>query len=139
MWPLQFVSGFGLNLNVSLLSLTGWVVPLLVNQYSQLLADLPLQTPYEDGIGIHVYHQYTLLSDRRDDIQAALQKADIACAVYYPVPLHQQRVFLEDCVGISLPVTEAVSSRCLSLPIFPELNEEQVGKVVSVIRSTFNA
>jgi len=109
------------------------------HQYSQLLADLPLHAPYEDGIGIHVYHQYTLLSDRRDDIQVALQKADIACAVYYPVPLHQQQVFLEDCVGISLPVTESVAARCLSLPIFPELTEEQVGKVVSVIRSTFNA
>ncbi|CAG0998670.1 partial UDP-2-acetamido-2-deoxy-ribo-hexuluronate aminotransferase, partial [Gammaproteobacteria bacterium] len=109
------------------------------HQYSELMTDLPLETPYEDGIGVHVYHQYTLLSDRRDDIQAALQKADIACAVYYPVPLHQQRVFLEDCEGVSLPVTEAVAARCLSLPIFPELTEEQVGRVVSVIRSTFSA
>ena len=109
------------------------------HQYSELMAGLPLETPYEDGIGVHVYHQYTLLSDRRDDIQAALQRADIACAVYYPVPLHKQRVFLEDCKGVSLPVTEAVASRCLSLPIFPELTEEQVGKVVEVIRSTLSA
>jgi len=104
------------------------------HQYSQLMADLPLETPYEDGIGVHVYHQYTLLSDRRDDIQAALQRADIACAVYYPVPLHQQRVFQEDCAGLSLPITEAVAARCLSLPMFPELTEGQVSRVVEVVR-----
>ncbi len=102
--------------------------------YSQLLADLPLETPYEDGIGIHVYHQYTLLSDQRDAIMAALQQAKIACAIYYPVPLHQQKVFADYCAGISLPATEAVAARCLSLPMYPELTEEQVREVVGVIR-----
>ncbi|QSA97158.1 DegT/DnrJ/EryC1/StrS aminotransferase family protein [Methylococcus sp. EFPC2] len=106
--------------------------------YSELLAGL-VETPYEDGIGVHVYHQYTLLSDRRDAIQAALQNAQIACAVYYPVPLHQQKVFAADCQGVSLPVTEAVAARCLSLPIFPELAEEQVREVVGVIRSALGA
>ena len=56
--------------------------------YSELMADLPLVTPYEDEVGEHVYHQYTLLSDRRDDILKALQDNQIGCAVYYPVPLH---------------------------------------------------
>ncbi|MFM8330534.1 MAG: DegT/DnrJ/EryC1/StrS family aminotransferase [Candidatus Methylumidiphilus sp.] len=106
--------------------------------YSALLADLPLQTPYEDGVGVHVYHQYTLLSDRRDAIQAALQQANIACAVYYPVPLHLQRVFAEDCVGTSLPVTESVAARCLSLPMFPELTEAQVREVVAVIHAALH-
>lgn len=104
------------------------------HQYSELMAGLPLETPYEDGIGLHVYHQYTLLSDRRDDIMAALQNAGIACAIYYPVPLHRQRVFAEYCAGVSLPATESVASRCLSLPMFPELTEEQVREVVAVIR-----
>jgi dTDP-4-amino-4,6-dideoxygalactose transaminase len=104
--------------------------------YSELMADLPVETPHEDGIGVHVYHQYTLLSDRRDDLMTALQAAQIACAIYYPVPLHQQKVFAEDCRSVTLPVTEAVASRCLSLPIFPELEEAQVREVVSVIRAT---
>lgn len=106
--------------------------------YSELMADLPVETPCEDGIGVHVYHQYTLLSDRRETIMAALQKAGIACAVYYPVPLHRQKVFAEDCRGVSLPVTEAVAQRCLSLPIFPELEEAQVREIVSVIRAALN-
>jgi dTDP-4-amino-4,6-dideoxygalactose transaminase len=104
--------------------------------YSKLMADLPLQTPYEDGIGIHVYHQYTLQSDKRDEIMAALQKANIACAIYYPVPLHQQKVFAEYCAGVSLPATEAVARRCLSLPMFPELTEEQVREVAGVIHGS---
>ena len=106
--------------------------------YSELLAGLPLETPYEDGVGVHVYHQYTLLSDQRDALMSALQQAQIACAIYYPVPLHQQKVFAEYCADVSLPNTEAVAARCLSLPMFPELTESQVQEVVAVIRSVFS-
>ena len=105
--------------------------------YSELMADLPLETPYEDGIGRHVYHQYTLLSDRRDEILEALQAKNIACSVFYPVPLHQQNVFKEDCAGLSLPNTEAIAARCLSLPICSELSDESVKEIVAVIRSVF--
>ncbi|MCF7971872.1 MAG: DegT/DnrJ/EryC1/StrS family aminotransferase, partial [Methylococcaceae bacterium] len=105
--------------------------------YSELMADLPLETPYEDGVGVHVYHQYTLLADRRDEILDALQAKQIGCAVYYPVPLHQQNVFKEQCAGVSLPVTEAIAARCLSLPICSELSDETVKEIVAVIRSVF--
>ena len=106
--------------------------------YSELMADLPVETPYEDGIGAHVYHQYTLLSDRREAIMQALQQVNIACAIYYPVPLHRQKVFADGCAGLSLPVTEAVAQRCLSLPIYPELEEGQIRQIVSVIRAALN-
>ncbi len=106
--------------------------------YSELMADLPVETPHEDGIGVHVYHQYTLLTDQREAIVAALQKAGIACAIYYPVPLHRQNVFAADCQGVSLPVTEAVAARCLSLPIYPELQDEQVREIVAVIRGALS-
>ncbi|BBL74786.1 DegT/DnrJ/EryC1/StrS family aminotransferase [Methylomagnum ishizawai] len=106
--------------------------------YSALMADLPVETPHEDGIGVHVYHQYTLLSDRRDALMLALQQAQIACAIYYPVPLHQQNVFKADCAGLSLPVTESVAARCLSLPIYPELGEADIRRVVAVIRAALD-
>jgi dTDP-4-amino-4,6-dideoxygalactose transaminase len=105
--------------------------------YSELLADLPLSTPYEDGLGIHVYHQYTLLCERRDEVMAALQARKIGCAVYYPVPLHQQNVFKQECAELSLPVTESVAARCFSLPICSHLADEQMEEIVSVIRSVF--
>ena len=102
--------------------------------YSELMVDLSLVTPYEDGLGEHVYHQYTLLSDRRDDILKALQDQQIGCAVYYPVPLHQQNVFKEECAGLSLPVTEAVSATCFSLPICPFLDDDTIREIVAIIR-----
>ncbi|SJM89650.1 Pleiotropic regulatory protein [Crenothrix polyspora] len=107
--------------------------------YSQLLADLPLITPFEDGLGEHVYHQYTLLSDRRDDIMKALQANEISCAVYYPVPLHQQNVFKVDCADVSLPVTESVAAHCFSLPICPFLDDDTIRNITSVIRSVLTA
>lgn len=105
--------------------------------YSALLADLPIVTPHEDSVGVHVYHQYTLLSERRDEIMAALQAQQIASAVYYPVPLHQQNVFKADCAGLSLPVTEDVASRCFSLPICSSISDDTIKQIVGVIRSVF--
>lgn len=106
--------------------------------YSELMADLPLTTPHEDGVGVHVYHQYTLLSERRDEIMKALQDQQIGCAVYYPVPLHKQNVFKDDCAGLSLPETEKVAASCFSLPICSSLDDDTVKQVVAVIRSVFN-
>ena len=103
--------------------------------YSNLMADLSLTTPYEDGVGVHVYHQYTLLCDRRDEVMKALQEHQIACAIYYPVPLHKQNVFKDVCAGLSLPVTESVAERCFSLPICSNLSDDTVRQIVDVIRS----
>ena len=106
--------------------------------YSELMADLPLTTPYEDGVGVHVYHQYTLLCDRRDEVMKALQDKQIGCAVYYPVPLHQQNVFKDECEGLSLPVTESIAAHCFSLPICANLSDETVKQVASVIRTALS-
>ncbi|MDD5274688.1 MAG: DegT/DnrJ/EryC1/StrS family aminotransferase [Methylovulum sp.] len=111
----------------------------VAHRYSALMADLPLVTPYEDGVGEHVYHQYTLLSGRRDEIMAALQAKQIGCAVYYPVPLHQQNVFKQECAGVSLPETEAVAATCFSLPICPFLSDAEIDEIASVIRSVLTA
>lgn len=111
----------------------------VAHRYSALMADLPLTTPYEDGVGEHVYHQYTLLSERREDILQALQAAQIGCAVYYPVPLHQQNVFKQDCADVQLPVTESVAATCFSLPICPFLADDDIEKIVGVIRNCLQA
>lgn len=104
--------------------------------YSELMADLPLTTPFEDELGTHVYHQYTLLCERRDEVLKALQEKNIGCAIYYPVPLHQQNVFKAECEGLSLPITESVAANCMSLPICANIDDDTVREVVSVIRET---
>ena len=109
------------------------------HRYSQQLAGLPLTTPHEDGIGQHVYHQYTLLCDQRDRVMQALQAQHIACAIYYPVPLHQQNVFKDACAGLSLPVTESVAARCFSLPICSSISDADIDRITDVIRQSLSA
>lgn len=111
----------------------------VAHRYTELLGGLPLQTPHEDAIGQHVYHQYTLLSEQRDEIMTALQQEGIASAIYYPVPLHQQKAFADQCAGAHLPITESVVARCLSLPIYPELPDDAIVRIVEVIRRALNA
>ncbi len=101
--------------------------------YSELLGDI-VAVPYEDGKGVHVYHQYTVLTDRRDAIMAKLAEKLISSAVYYPIPLHKQDVFAEAYAGLTLPVAEDVASRCMSLPVYPEMPEESVRSVAQTIR-----
>ncbi|WP_298432790.1 DegT/DnrJ/EryC1/StrS family aminotransferase [Geobacter sp.] len=107
--------------------------------YSELLAGTGAVTPFEDGKGTHVYHQYTILTERRDAVMKALSEAGIASAVYYPIPLHKQEVFAADCAGVSLPIAEEVASRCMSLPIFPEMTEAQVREVAGVVAAALKA
>jgi len=104
--------------------------------YTGRLRELPgITPPWEDGRGVHVYHQYTLLTDERDAIMQRLHEARISSAIYYPIPLHRQEVFAGQYEGISLPVSESVAERCLSLPIYPELESEQIHTIVDVIKA----
>lgn len=104
--------------------------------YSHGLHD-SIQTPFEDKTGNHVYHQYTVLSDNRDAIQAALSAKEIASAVYYPIPLHQQEVFKEECKDVHLPVTESVCAQCVSFPVYPEMPEDSQKIIIDTINSAF--
>jgi len=111
----------------------------VAHRYNAGLCFLNLQTPCEDGVGLHVFHQYTVLTDHRAAIQQALTEHKIASAVYYPVPLHQQKVFASIADGTRFPVTESVAERCLSLPIYPELSNESIDEVCGVIRQALTA
>lgn len=110
--------------------------------YSAGLSDIDgLTPPAEDGVGTHVYHQYTLLCENRahrDALMAQLSAQDIASAVYYPVPLHRQEAFADAVVAgegpVSLPVAEATAERCMSLPMYPELSLEDADRVIAAIR-----
>lgn len=104
--------------------------------YSELLKDI-VQPPVEDGKGTHIYHQYTILTNKRDQIMDALSKNDIASAVYYPIPLHKQNVFKENCSDIKLPITDNIVSQCMSLPVYPELSNKNIESIVTVIAQIF--
>lgn len=100
--------------------------------YSRLLK-AHVSVPHEDAIGQHVYHQYTLLHKNRDSIMKSLAEEKIASAIYYPIPLHQQKVFASEYAGVSLPVSEQVARECLSLPMYPELEDSQIEFIVNTL------
>ena len=102
--------------------------------YKNLLSGTDIVMPFEDGVGKHVYHQYTCLHPERDKIMQALQDNGIACAVYYPIPLHLQDVYAKDYKAPSLPVTEGITEQCFSLPVYPELDEEKIKRITDVIK-----
>jgi dTDP-4-amino-4,6-dideoxygalactose transaminase len=91
---------------------------------------LPLERP---GCH-HVYHQFTLRSKYRDQIMASLRNQGIAAAIYYPVPLHRQEVFAGcGSAGEILPHAETCTAEVLSLPMFPELKQEEIQFISDVI------
>lgn len=103
------------------------------HRYSANLEGQGVVPPFEDGKGLHVYHQYTILSDRRDAVHEALGAEGIASAVYYPIPLHRQDVYRDECSDLSFPVSEEAAQKVLSLPMFPELTAEQVDRISEVV------
>lgn len=94
--------------------------------YNSLLREV-VSCPVEKGDITHVYHQYTILSEKRDLIQNYLNSKSIPSVIYYPVPLH-----LQEALGYlgykenDFPVAERVSSQVLSLPVYPELDEGDI-------------
>jgi dTDP-4-amino-4,6-dideoxygalactose transaminase len=107
--------------------------------YTKALADVPeVKTPAVDPANEHIFHQYTLRAQRRDELQAHLKKEGIGHAVYYPIPLHRQPCFAH--LGYkegSLPEAEQAAREVISLPIYPELTRPQLDRVVETIRGFY--
>ncbi|HEY4934727.1 MAG TPA: DegT/DnrJ/EryC1/StrS family aminotransferase [Terriglobales bacterium] len=87
----------------------------------------------------HIYHQYVVRAFRRDELRAFLTSHGIGTEIYYPVPLHLQQSFAD--LGYKpgeLPVSEAAAKEALALPIFPELREDEVQRVVAAIAEFYS-
>jgi dTDP-4-amino-4,6-dideoxygalactose transaminase len=111
------------------------------NKYTQLLNEKlsdVVVTPVEAEGRYHIYHQYTIRVEKRDELQKYLAEQGVSTMVYYPKPLHLQPVFAH--LGYKegdLPHTEQATLEVLSLPMFPELTDEQQEYVVSKIVEFF--
>ncbi|MDW3095201.1 MAG: DegT/DnrJ/EryC1/StrS family aminotransferase [Gammaproteobacteria bacterium] len=103
-------------------------------KYTNALTKLGIVTPNESKDSTHVYHQYTIQDPRRNKILKVLSDQNIASAIYYPKGLHLQTAFTNGSPSSSLPITEKVSSNCLSLPMYPELSAKQIDRVVGVFK-----
>lgn len=99
--------------------------------YNARLGGCQVITPVEHGKGLHVYHQYTLRSARRDAIKAALDAENIGSMIYYPIPLHRQDVY--DHGSPALPHAETAAAQVLSLPMFPMLTDAQIERICAIV------
>ncbi len=127
-------------------------------RYNALLADVPRVTrpheltdrgpmvptsepAYGGGRVLEaVYHQFTVQVENRNAVSQALTKRGIGNAVYYPIPLHLQKVHAH--LGYkpgSMPGAGRAAERCLSLPMFPELTERQIECVVDALRDALGS
>lgn len=104
--------------------------------YDELLADEPrVKRPTAAGDRRHVYHIYAVRVRERDAVLEQMRARGIHCAVHYPVPIHLQKAyaFLNFRLG-SFPVAERCAEELLSLPIYPELKQEQIELVVRTLK-----
>jgi dTDP-4-amino-4,6-dideoxygalactose transaminase len=99
--------------------------------YNELLAQSGVQLPEEKSYSHHVYHVYGIRTRQRDILQQRLQAKGIQTGIHYPIPVHLQEAYAD--LGYKsgdFPNSERVAVEVLSLPMYPELSEEQI-KIIS--------
>lgn len=128
-------------LRVKLTHLEGWHKGRRKNArfYGRALREVKqVTTPVIRKEAWSIYNQYTLKVSRRDELLKYLRNHGIGCSIYYPVPLHLQKCF--DCLGYKegdFPVSEAASKEVISIPVFGELNEDELVEVVETIKTFY--
>jgi perosamine synthetase len=101
-------------------------------RYDALLRDSGVVTPVEREWARHVYYMYVVRVKQRDKLASYLKSKSIETGIHYPVPVHRQPCLKSD---VHLPITERYVDEILSLPMHPQLSDEQVAYVASEVRS----
>ena len=122
--------------------LEGWNKQRIANAmyYNGKLSDLPIELPITDGSGDHIYHQYVIRTEKRDELKAHLQQRGVGTGIYYPLPLH-----LQDCFAYlgyrtgDFKEAEEASLTSLALPVYPELKKTEKEYIVKSVRQFFGA
>ncbi len=104
-------------------------------RYSAALAGL--SPPGQRAGATHVFHLYVVRSPQRDLLQIKLRERGVGTGIHYPVPVHLQPAYAERvaCAPDGLPRTEQAAREVLSLPVYPELTDDQVAAICEVLRS----
>jgi dTDP-4-amino-4,6-dideoxygalactose transaminase len=107
------------------------------SQYCEQLQDFDrIGLPVETEGARSAWHLFVVQTERRADLMAALAAEKIATGIHYPVPIHRQAAFEAAGPGSSFKVAERLADRIVSLPLCPELREDDLARVVAVIRRT---
>lgn len=103
--------------------------------YLHELADTKAILPNSSDQAESVWHLFVIQVPRRDELMAALKSAGIVAGIHYPIPIHLQKAFTD--LGYqrgSFPKTELVTEKIISLPLFPELREEEIRQISQIVK-----
>jgi dTDP-4-amino-4,6-dideoxygalactose transaminase len=107
----------------------------LAETYNQRLGTMEgIQTPHQPSWSRAVHHLYVILSERRDELQKYLTEENIGTGLHYPIPLHLQKAYAHLGYGPgAFPVAEKLAQEILSLPMYPQLRNEQQEQVIEAL------
>lgn len=106
-------------------------------RYTELLKDLNCTVPSVVSGAKHVYAQYSILVNNRDEFIKKLHERGVPTAVHYPIPLHQQPALAQYVVsGLSLPISEMAAQKVLSLPMYPYMDEATQDFIVDAVKES---
>jgi len=129
-------------LRLKLQKLAGWTKrrqEIAARYIKELSGVKGLSVPKTSAYSNHIYHQFTLLSDKRDALMKYLKEHGVGVAVHYPIPLN-----LQECFGYmgekegSYPVSESIAKKIFSIPVYPELTDEEVGYIIQTVKEGCN-
>jgi dTDP-4-amino-4,6-dideoxygalactose transaminase len=109
--------------------------------YDRGLSGLPLDLPQRRAGAVSAWHQYVIRSPDRDRLRSILATQGIATGIHYPVPIHRQPAYADrvqiDAAGLA--VTERAAAEVLSLPLYPELSDDDVARVIAALRAALSS
>jgi dTDP-4-amino-4,6-dideoxygalactose transaminase len=130
----------GAFLRVKLRHLPAWTEARRAHaaKYAELWQGTGVRFPREAAYAKHVYHIYALMASNRDQLQNILGDKGIATGFHYPIPVHLQPcfAFLGHKAG-DFPVSEKAAAEEISLPMFAELTDEQIGEIVAAVKAHY--
>jgi dTDP-4-amino-4,6-dideoxygalactose transaminase len=113
----------------------------IAERYQNGLIGLPITLPATRENTTHAYHLYVIACANRDDLGAYLAREGVGTAVHYPEPSHRHKGYGELTIlpKEGLPITDQLSARIISLPIYPELTDAEVDRVIASIHGFYSA
>jgi dTDP-4-amino-4,6-dideoxygalactose transaminase len=110
----------------------------LARRYDELLQGLPVTLPKAATWGKHVFHLYVLRVPKRDQLCSFLAERGIQTIIHYPVPVHLQEAYRDlNIPPGALPEAEKVAREIVSLPLYPEIRDEEIELVATTIREFY--
>lgn len=140
----NFVTGYNSRLDAIQAAILGVKLPYLdgwnerrreiAKQYNEKIVNPLIREPFVSADNTHIYYVYAITTEKRDEFREYLKQNEITSGVYFPVPFHLQMVYKG--LGLKkgdMPNAEFVAEHSLVLPMFPELTQEEIDKVIEVV------